>query len=167
MQENLTNTISTNDFNNMAKAMTDSLITSPFSRNSPQKPITVTISEVKNKTSEHIDTRTITNKIENQLRDSGLFDPGSDRGNEDELAQLEMQRQTQSGAYNLSKSVKPSLAEGSRYMLFGEVSSLVKKADDITNITYTLQLKLMDVQTRKKVWGAEKEIRKTSERSTF
>jgi uncharacterized protein (TIGR02722 family) len=167
VEENLTNEISTNNFNEMAKAMTDSLVTSTFARNSPQKPITVTISEVKNKTSEHIDTRTITNKIESQLLNSGLFDPGADRGSENELAQLEIQRQTQSGEYKASKSVKAGVAEGARYMLFGEISSIVKRAGDIKNITYTLQLKLLDVQTKKKVWADEKEIRKTSERSTF
>ena len=52
-------------------------------------------------------------------------------------------------------------------MLMGEISSIVKNAGDIKNIDYILQLKLIEVETRKKVWAAEDKIRKTSERSTF
>jgi O6-methylguanine-DNA--protein-cysteine methyltransferase len=41
------------------------------------------------------------------------------------------------------------------------------KLEKDKNIDYILQLKLIEVETRKKVWAAEDKIRKTSERSTF
>ncbi len=167
VQENLTNEISSNDFTKLSKSMTDSLLTSALIRNSNErKKPTVTISQVKNKTSEHIDTRTITNSIENQLMASEAVEFVSDRS-EDELVQLELQRQTQSGEYKASKSAKSGQAEGAKYMLMGEISSIVKNAGDIKNIDYILQLKLIEVETRKKVWAAEDKIRKTSERPTF
>ncbi len=167
VQENLTNEISSNDFTKLAKSMTDSLLTSSLIRNSNErKKPTIATSQVKNKTSEHIDTRTITNSIENQLMASETVEFVSDIA-EDQQVQLELQRQTQSGQYKQSKSAKSGQAEGAKYMLMGEISSIVKNAGDIKNIDYILQLKLIEVETRKKVWAAEDKIRKTSERSTF
>ncbi len=165
--ENLTNEISTNDFNQLAKAMTDSLLTSNFARsNSGKGKPSITISPVKNRTSDHIKTNIITNKIEDQVTKSGIFEFIADR-KEDEELQLEDQRQNQSGQYRPSKGTQNNIPQGAEYVLLGEITSDSKVAGDIKVITYTFQLKLVDRVTRRKVWIEEKEIRKTSERSTF
>jgi PBP1b-binding outer membrane lipoprotein LpoB len=58
-------------------------------------------------------------------------------------------------------------AEGAKYSLYGEITSIVKRAEDVKNIDYILNLTLEDLDSSEIVWTEEKEIRKTSERSTF
>lgn len=163
--ESLTNEIGLTDFQMMAEKMTTSLLTSPLITNSREKP-TITVSDIKNKTSEHIDTRAIALKIRTQLQKSQVVRFMSDKADE-KHALTELQRQGQSGRYKASKSVKMGNAEGAKYSLYGEITSIVKRADDIKNIDYILNLTLEDLDSSEIVWTEEKEIRKTSERPMF
>ncbi|MDD5214019.1 MAG: penicillin-binding protein activator LpoB [Methylococcales bacterium] len=163
--ETLTNEIGLTDFQMMAEKMTTSLLTSPLIAGSKQKP-TITISDIKNKTSEHIDTRAIALKIRTQLSKSQAVRFMGDKADESH-ALTELQRQGQSGRYKASKSVKMGNAEGAKYSLYGEITSIVKRADDVKNIDYILNLTLEDLDSSEIVWTEEKEIRKTSERSMF
>jgi uncharacterized protein (TIGR02722 family) len=163
--ETLTNEIGLTDFQIMAETMTNSLLTSTLIAGSKQKP-TITISDIKNKTSEHIDTRAIALKIKTQLLKSQAVRFMGDKADE-KHALTELQRQGQSGRYKASKTVKMGNAEGAKYSLYGEITSIVKRADDIKNIDYILNLTLEDLDSSEIVWTEEKEIRKTSERPTF
>lgn len=163
--ETLTNEIGLTDFQMMAEKMTTSLLTSPLIAQSKQKP-TITISDIKNKTSEHIDTRAISLKIKNQLLKSQVVRFMSDKMDE-KHALTELQRQGQSGRYKASKTVKMGNAEGAKYSLYGEITSIVKQAGDVKNIDYILNLTLEDLDSSEIVWNEEKEIRKTSERPMF
>jgi hypothetical protein len=163
--ETLTNEIGLTDFQMMAETMTTSLLTSPLIASSKQKP-TITIADIKNKTSEHIDTRAIALKIRTQLSKSQVVRFMGDKADE-KHALTELQRQGQSGRYSASKSVKMGHAEGAKYSLYGEITSIVKRAEDVKNIDYILNLTLEDLDSSEIVWTEEKEIRKTSERSTF
>jgi uncharacterized protein (TIGR02722 family) len=163
--EGLTNEFGLTDLQILAESMTGSLLTSPLLASSSNKP-TFTIQEVKNKTSEYIDTKAITNKIRVKLQKSNAIRFMSDAV--DEAGALsEMQRQNQSGRYSQSKAKKLGKAEGASYRLFGEITSIVKRAGDVKNIDYTLTLQVEDLESSEIVWTDEKEIRKTSERSMF
>lgn len=163
--ETLTNEIGLTDFQMMAEKMTTSLLTSQLIAGSKQKP-TITISDIKNKTSEHIDTRAIALKIKTQLFKSQTVRFMGDKADETH-ALTELQRQGQSGRYKASKSVKMGNAEGAKYSLYGEITSIVKQAGDVKNIDYILNLTLEDLDSSEIVWSEEKEIRKTSERPMF
>jgi uncharacterized protein (TIGR02722 family) len=163
--ETLTNEIGLTDFQMMAEKMTTSLLTSPLIAGSRDKP-TITVSDIKNKTSEHIDTRAIALKIRTQLQKSQTVRFMSDKADE-KHALTELQRQGQSGRYKASKTVKMGNAEGAKYSLYGEITSIVKRADDVKNIDYILNLTLEDLDSSEIVWTEEKEIRKTSERPMF
>jgi uncharacterized protein (TIGR02722 family) len=163
-EENLTNEIGLTDFQMMAEKMTTSLLTSSIITSS-QKP-TITIAEIKNKTSEHIDTRAIALKIKTQLSKSQTVRFMTDRADDSDSLK-EIQRQSQSGLYKQSKAAKMGQREAAKYRLHGEITSIVKRAGDIKNIDYILNLTLEDVEAGEEVWVEEKEIRKTSERPTF
>lgn len=163
--EALTNEFGLTDLQKLAESMTQSMLTSPFVQESREKP-TVTIQEVKNKTSEHINTKAITDKIRVKLQKSSAVRFMSDAIDEN-AALAELQRQNQSGRYAQSKTAKMGKAEGAKYRLFGDITSIVKRAGDIKNIDYTLTLQVEDLNTSEIVWTDEQEIRKTSERSMF
>lgn len=163
--EGLTNEFGLTDLQILAETMTGSLLTSQIITESTEKPV-ITVQEIKNKTSEHINTKQITDKIKVKLSKSNsvIFarDASAMSG-----AMSELQRQNQSGLYAKSKTAKIGKAQGAKYLLYGDITSINKKAGDITNIDYTLTLQLDDIEQGIMVWSEEKEIRKTSERTMF
>lgn len=163
--EALTNEFGQTDLQMLAESMASSMLTSSLIVESKEKP-TITIQEIRNKTSEHINTKSITDKLRVKLRNSNAVRFMSDASDESG-AFSELQRQAQSGRYARSKTAKIGQAEGAKYRLFGDITSIVKRAGDVKNIDYTLTLQLEDLTTSEIVWTDEKEIRKTSERSTF
>ena len=163
--ESLTNEFGLTDLQMMAETMTGSLLTSSLIANSTAKPV-ITVQEIKNKTSEHINTKQITDKIKVKLGKSNSVTFARD-ANADAGAMSELQRQNQSGLYARNKTAKVGKAQGAQYLLYGDITSIVKRAGDIKNIDYTLTLQLDDIEQGVTVWSEEKEIRKTSERSTF
>ena len=68
---------------------------------------------------------------------------------------------------NQATSVKAGGHIGAEYMLNGNLSSIVKNAGGKSDVYYKFTLKLQNVQTGIVEWTSEKEIRKSSKRSTF
>lgn len=124
---------------------------------------TVTIAEVKNRTSEYIDTRSITDSIRVQLLKGGTLrfvtDMEGMRNQTDEL-----NRQNQSGLYKQSSTAKVGQMEGARYRIEGSISSIVKRKDEVKDAYYKFNLIMTDIESGTIEWADEKEIRKTLKR---
>lgn len=162
--ETLTNEFGSTDLQSIAESMTASLLQSaPIS--SKSRPL-VTIADVKNKTSEYIDTRSITDSIRSRMLKSGMVRFAVDT-NAMQTQVDELTRQAQSGLYNKNKSTKIGKMEGAAFRIEGSISSIVKRSDDIKDIYYKFSLELIDNETGVMEWADEKEIRKTSNRSLF
>jgi uncharacterized protein (TIGR02722 family) len=159
--EAVTNQFGSTDLQTIAESMTKSLIQSPVLSEAKKRPL-ITMSEVKNKTSEYIDTKAITDTIRTQLSKSGLVKFAVDIS--------EMQNQTDelnrqnSGLYKKNASKKIGQMEGADYRLDGSIVSIVKKNDSVKDVYYKFNLNLVDIETGVLEWSDEKEIRKTSTR---
>ncbi|MDD5228305.1 MAG: penicillin-binding protein activator LpoB [Methylococcales bacterium] len=162
--ETLTNEFGSTDLQSIAQAMTTSLLQSP-AVGAKQRPL-VTIAEVKNRTSEYIDTKSITDTIRTKVMKSGLVrfavDTSGMQTQTDEIV-----RQSQSGMYKKSKSKKIGQMEGADFRIEGTITSIVKKADDVKDVYYKFSLQLIDNESGVMEWADEKEIRKTSNKSMF
>ena len=124
---------------------------------------TVTIAEVKNKTSEYIDTRSITDSIRVQLLKSGTMRFVTDiAGMQDQTDELN--RQSQSGLYKKSASAKLGKMEGAKYRIEGNITSIVKTGGNLKDVYYKFSLIMTDVEGGTIEWADEKEIRKTPKR---
>jgi len=158
--EQVTNEFGSTDLQTIAESMARSLAQS-MAGNQP-KPL-VTIAEVKNKTSEYIDTRSITDSIRTQLLKSGTVRFATDiagmQNQTDELV-----RQNSSGLYKNSATAKTGQMEGAQYRIEGSISSIVKRNEDVKDVYYKFSLILTNVQAGTIDWADEKEIRKTSAR---
>lgn len=157
--EGITNEFGSTDLQTIAESMTRSLIQHPALRNRPL----VTIAEVKNKTSEYIDTRNITDTIRTQLLKSGKVRFAVDvaaMGNQTE----ELIRQNQTGMYQRSKAKKIGKMEGADYRLEGNITSIVKRNSSLKDVYYKFSLVLVNVESGVIEWADEKDIRKTSSR---
>ncbi|GAB3625291.1 penicillin-binding protein activator LpoB [Pandoraea terrae] len=160
--ETVSNEFGSTDLQTIAESMARSLLQARVITNSRDTPM-VTISEVQNKTSEYIDTRTITDKIRVQLQKSGSvrfpINANEMQGQVDELT-----RQNQTGLYKKSGAAKIGKMEGAKYRIQGSISSIVKRNANIKDVFYTFQLSLVNIESGVIEWADEKDIRKTSTR---
>ncbi len=152
------------DLQGIAQRMVDSLVRHP-AISGGQRPV-VQVSTVRNKTTEHIDTKSITDKIRTALIKTGMvrFTAVSD-ANREMLENLEYQQQ--SGAVSARSMKKVGKQVGTDYLLYGEIDSIVKRESSVSDVYYKFTLNLVDVETGIIEWSDEKEIRKQANRAIF
>jgi uncharacterized protein (TIGR02722 family) len=160
--ETVTANYGSTDLQVIAEAMTRSLLQSKAISGSKDAPI-VTLADVKNKTSEYIDTRVITDKIRTQLMKSGQVRFAvsvSEMQNQTE----ELKRQNQSGLYKNSTIAKTGNMQGAQYRIEGSIASIVKTTKNVKDVYYVFNLNLINNESGLLEWADEKEIRKTATR---
>ncbi|MGZ4995776.1 MAG: penicillin-binding protein activator LpoB, partial [Methylobacter sp.] len=162
--ETLTNEFGSTDLQTIAESMASSLLQTPVLA-AKSRPL-VTVAEVKNRTSEYIDTKSITDSIRAKILKSGMVrfavDTSAMQTQVDELT-----RQNQSGLYKKGKSKKMGNMEGADFRIEGTITSIVKRAGDVKDVYYKFSLQLIDIESGTMEWADEKEIRKTSNKSMF
>jgi penicillin-binding protein activator len=157
--ELVTNEFGSTDLQLIAEKMTGSLLETGIFQGRP----TVTISTVKNKTSEYIDTTNVMNTIQTQLVKSGKvrFTRSSQ---EMQQGVDELKRQNDSGLYKQSSTAKIGNMTAAKYSMEGELTSIVKQNSGTKDVFYKFTLKLFDVEEGTIEWQEEKQIRKTTKR---
>lgn len=151
------------DLQKVASQMTDSLLLSPVvgTLTANTRPI-IFVESIKNKTSEHIDTESITDSISTKLLRSGKF-RFVDMGRVAAIReQLEFQQS--SGMVDASKAIAFGQQVGAQYMLYGNLASIVKSNKDKSDVYYKFTMRLMDLKSGLVEWADETEIRKTKEK---
>ncbi|MCX8514442.1 MAG: hypothetical protein RL017_920 [Pseudomonadota bacterium] len=144
------------DLNTVAQNMADDLIKSG-ALNQCQ---TYTVSPVRNKTDQYIDTENITQSIKVRLAKSNLvtakyvLSQAQMQNQTDELA-----RQNNSGLYKNPTAQGKMLAAQCR--LDGFVSNITKTNADVKDVFYQFNLSLIKVDEGEEIWANEKQIRKT------
>lgn len=148
------------DLQKVAGEMTDSLLASPVvgTLTANTRPI-IFVESLKNKTSEHIDTESITDSISTKLLRSGKF-RFVDMGRV-EAARTQLDFQQNSGMVDTSKAMQFGKHVGAQYMLYGNLASIVKSNKDQSDVYYKFTLRLMDLESGLVEWADETEIRKT------
>lgn len=157
--ETVTNEFGSTDLQMIAEKMVGSLLTDPLLADRP----TVTLSAVRNKTSEYIDTKAIMNSIQTALVKSRKV-RFVRSGDEMKAGVDELQRQNQSGLYKANSTAKMGNMTAAKYSLEGEIVSIVKQNADTKDVWYKMTLKMYDVEQGFIEWQEEQEIRKTSKR---
>jgi hypothetical protein len=142
--------------------MARSLLQSKAISGSKDAPI-VTVAEVKNKTSEYIDTRVITDKIRTQLVKSGQVRFAVNI-NEMQNQVDELKRQNQSGLYKNNTVSKTGNMQGAKYRIEGSISSIIKQNKNVKDVFYIFNLNLINNESGLIEWADEKEIRKIATR---
>lgn len=153
------------DLQKVAGEMTDSLLLSPVvgTLTENTRPI-VFVERIKNKTSEHIDTESITDSVSTKLLRSGKF-RFVDMARV-EAARKQLTFQNSGGMVDTSKAIQFGKQVGAQYMLYGNLSSIVKSNKDKSDVYYKFTLRLMDLESGLVEWADETEIRKTRTKQT-
>ena len=158
--ETLTNQFGSTDLQMMAESMARSMLQAPVivSANLP----VVTVQEVRNKTSEYIDTRGITDSIRSELQKGGKVRFAVDQAAMNQ--QVEELKRQQGGLYAKETAAEMGQMVGAQYRLEGNIMSIVKQVKDSKDVYYKLNLQLWNVRNGLLEWSDEKEIRKTTTR---
>jgi uncharacterized protein (TIGR02722 family) len=158
--ETVNNQFGSTDLQIIAESMTRSMLQAPviISGNLP----IVTVQEVKNKTSEYIDTRAITDSIRSELQKGGKVRFAVDAtGMNPQVDEIKRQ---QSEYYAKEHAVEKGQMVGAQYRMEGNITSIVKQVRDVKDVYYKVNLQLWNIRNGLLEWSDEKEIRKTTTR---
>ncbi|KMV32141.1 penicillin-binding protein activator LpoB [Photobacterium swingsii] len=155
------------DLQKIAVEMTDSMLASgsvAYITANGKRPIIV-VDSVKNKTSEHIDTESVTDSISTRLLNSGKFRFVDMTRVEAVRKQLNFQNNDE--LVNQSTAIQFGQMVGAQYMLYGNLASIVKQNGSDKDVYYKMTMRLMDLKTGLIEWADETEIRKQEAKSLF
>jgi penicillin-binding protein activator len=158
--ETLTNEFGSTDLQMMAESMARSMSQAPVIA-AANLPV-VTVQEVRNKTSEYIDTRAITDSIRSELQKGGKVRFAVDAAGMGQQTE-ELKRQ-QTELYAKEHAAEIGRMVGAQYRLEGNIMSIVKQVKDTKDVYYKLNLQLWNIRNGLLEWSDEKEIRKTTTR---
>lgn len=121
------------------------------------------VDKIKNKTTEHIDTESITDTMSTKLLNSGKFRFVDMTAVNAVMDQMDYQKN--SGLVDEAKAVHMGKQLGAQYMLYGNFSSIVKTSGNTRDVYYKFTMKLTDIESGLVEFQSEKEIRKTRKKS--
>ncbi|MCA2019136.1 penicillin-binding protein activator LpoB [Vibrio tritonius] len=164
--ETVTADFGSTDLQKIAADMVDSMMMSGSvgAITHDKRPI-VFVERIKNKTSEHIDTESITDSISTKLLNSGKF-RFVDMDRVDSVRQ-QLKFQNNDELVNQNSAIQFGKMVGAQYMLYGNLSSIVKNAGSDKDVYYKMTMRLMDLKTGLIEWADETEIRKQEQKSLF
>ncbi len=144
----------------VAEEMVDSALAKPWLTNfvkAKGKNPTVIVGTISNKTDEHIAVDAFQKDIERELINSGAVDFVASKSEREEVREEREDQQTQAS----DETRKEMYQEyGADYMLKGVISKIPDHAGSKAVFYYKVDLELIDLQTSKKVWANDKEIKK-------
>ena len=154
------------DLQAITAKMVDSMLTFPpvMVLTTNDRPI-IFIDKIKNKTSEHIDTESVTDSISNKFLHSGRF-RFIDMTKVDSVRK-QVDYQNNAGMDDPSTAISLGRQIGVQYMLYGNLSSIVKQDGSTQDVYYKMTMRLMDLETGLIEWSDEKDIRKVKSKSLF
>jgi uncharacterized protein (TIGR02722 family) len=163
--EMLSDRFNENDLQLIAKKMAQSLAESPrFSqpRQDGSLPI-VLVGKLKNSTSEHIDMRSLGDKIQTALAQTGRFALVDQASREDIAEEYEYQ---QSGYVDPKAAKAPGQQSSVDFLMTGDLASIIQEVGNDKLVYYKMTAKLSNVRTGLIEWTDEKQIRKKFEKKT-
>lgn len=161
--EMLSDRFNENDLQLIAKKMAESLAASPRFQQPRQDgslPI-VLVGKLKNSTSEHIDMRSLGDKIQTALAQTGRFALVDQAARQDIAEEYEYQ---QSGYVDPNAAKGPGQQTSVDFLMTGDLASIIQEVGNDKLVYYKMTAKLSNVRTGLIEWTDEKQIRKKFEK---
>jgi penicillin-binding protein activator len=159
--ERVTADFSSTDLHMITEKMINSLTISPVLEGRP----VILVDNIRNNTHEHIDTKSISDKIRTILLKHGKVKITARSDIPDSILR-EQEFQT-SNLADPKTMVKMGKLAGAKYILFGEITSIVKRNGGKRDVWYKITMNLTRVQDGLIEWADDKEIRKKSRKRTI
>jgi len=157
-RENLMNDQwSETDMQVVVKAMVDSLVKHPLIANAKRPPI-VMVTNLQNKTSEHIDTESIMDMVRVELTNSGQVSFVDKQAREDISNEYDYQN---NGSTSAETKKGPGGQIGADFIINGRLDAIVQEVGKDKSVYYKLTLNMTNLKTGIIAWTNNKQIRKT------
>jgi uncharacterized protein (TIGR02722 family) len=140
----------------MVKTLQDQFWLGEFTGKKGRKPLVI-IGNVKNKTSEHLNTNTFIKDMEKQLINGGRVKFVASTKERDDVRDERMDQQGNASMENAKNLGNEAAAD---FMLIGEISSISDQAGGEKVVYYQVNLELIDIETNEKIWVGDKKIKK-------
>ncbi|NIO29539.1 MAG: hypothetical protein GTO29_13410 [Candidatus Latescibacteria bacterium] len=153
------------DIKLMSEEIVSELLQAPFIER-VEKPATISIIGIENKTSEFINTDDISDKIMIALINSGsgVFEFVDREMLEETMAEFELGA---SGIVSTEEATRLGRAAGVNFLMTGSLSSITKVDRREDQRFYRLSMRLVDVERNTVTWVHEKEIRKIARKGVL
>ena len=124
----------------------------------------VIVGSVRNRSDEHINTRTFVKDLERALVNSGEIDFVASSGEREELREERVDQ----AAHASEETAKEEGQEiGADFMLQGSINTITDRIEGKQVKYYQVNLELVQIENHKKVWLGEKKIKKFVKQSRF
>lgn len=154
------------DVRRTVEKMVDSMLAdSAFIAEVGGKRPVLDVTEIKNRSSMHLDMRSITSSIRSKLLRSRRF-RFMDRATAVDDLQF-MNEQSNGTLTDKTKAIRPGKQSAAQMYLYGELSEMRQHVDGVTDRYFKFTLNLKDLSSGELVWSDEKEIRKQQEKTLF
>ncbi len=124
----------------------------------------VIVGSIRNRSDEHINTRTFVKDLERSLVNSGEIDFVASSGEREELREERVDQ----AAHSSEATAKEEGQEiGADFMLQGSINTITDRIEGKQVKYYQVNLELVQIENHKKVWLGEKKIKKFVKQSRF
>lgn len=163
-RENLMNDQwSETDMQVVVKAMVDSLVKHPAIANAKKPPV-VMVTNLQNKTSEHIDTESIMDMVRVELTNSGQVSFVDKQAREDVSNEYDYQN---NGSTSEETKKGPGGQIGADFIINGRLDAIVQEVGKDKSVYYKLTLNMTNLKTNLITWTNNKQIRKTFKKKSI
>jgi penicillin-binding protein activator len=163
-RENLMNDQwSETDMQVAVKSMVDSMVQHSSIANAKKMP-TVLVTNLQNKTSEHIDTQNIMDMVRVDLTNSGKVQFIDKEAREDISNEYDYQN---SGMVSDETKKTPGGQTGADFIINGRLDSIVQEVGKDKSVYYKLTLNMTNLKTGVIAWTSYKQIRKTFKKKSI
>ena len=163
-RENLLNdSWSETDMQNAVKSMVESMMAHPLIARSNTPPL-VMVTQLQNKTSEHIDTQSVMDMVRVELMRSGRVEFIDKEARQDIADEYNYQN---SGMVSDETKKGPGGQAGADFIINGRLDSIVQEVGKDKTVYYKLTLNLTNVKTTRIAWTDHKQIRKVFRKKTI
>ncbi|MGZ3774458.1 MAG: penicillin-binding protein activator LpoB [Pseudobdellovibrionaceae bacterium] len=163
-RENLLNDQwSETDMQKAVQDLVNSLMLSPAINQSKKMPV-VMVTNLQNKTSEHIDTQSIMDMVRVELMKTGKVGFIDKEAREDIANEYNYQN---SGMVEQESKKGPGGQVGADFIINGRLDSITQEVGKDKSVYYKLTLNLTNLKTSMITWSDHKQIRKTFKKKTI
>lgn len=144
----------------VASAMVSDVVSRPwiteFTEVSKRKPVVI-VGDVRNRSTEHIETLVFTKSLERELINSGRV---KFVASSEERSGVRVERNSQQTEASPETMKKLGQETGADFYLSGVITSVTDAVDGQKVVFYKVNLELINITTNEKVWIGDKEIKK-------
>lgn len=145
-----------NDMQLLSNKLAESLIEYEKIKSAKDRPV-IMVGQVKNRTSEHVDIKMLTDRVRTALIKTGRFSFASKEARSELAEEYEYQS---SDFVDQETSVKKGGQLGVEYIITGDLGSNVQEVGKDKIVFYRMTMNLINVKTNIIEWSDDKEIRK-------